>query len=61
MAYFDGCIVTFYADGLCAEVADNMPYAGAAECIRVGNYGSVMAKCSNILTGATYTAPANSS
>ncbi|KAK7924465.1 hypothetical protein PG985_006519 [Apiospora marii] len=55
------CPLTFYADGLCAEVADRMPYAGADECVSVGAYGSVMAKCSNILTGATYTAPANSS
>lgn len=61
MTYFGDCLVTFYADGLCAEVADRMPYAGADECVSVGTYGSVMAKCSNILTGATYTAPANSS
>ncbi|KAK8137836.1 hypothetical protein PG984_001216 [Apiospora sp. TS-2023a] len=54
------CPLTFYADALCAEVADRMPYAGAEECLSVGAYGSVMAKCSNILTGATYTAPASS-
>ncbi|KAK7969935.1 hypothetical protein PG996_001628 [Apiospora saccharicola] len=60
MTYFGDCLVTFYADALCAEVADRMPYAGAEECLSVGAYGSVMAKCSNILTGATYTAPASS-
>ncbi|KAK8113976.1 uncharacterized protein PG998_001533 [Apiospora kogelbergensis] len=55
------CPLTFYADGLCAETAYAMPYSGSVECVSVSNYGSVMAKCSNILTGATYTAPANSS
>ncbi|KAK6842719.1 hypothetical protein PG990_005348 [Apiospora arundinis] len=54
------CPLTFYTDAICAEGNDAMPYSGAEQCISVGNYGSVMAKCSNILTGATYTAPAGS-
>ncbi|KAK7951103.1 uncharacterized protein PG986_006831 [Apiospora aurea] len=55
------CPLTFYNDAMCAVGGDAMPYTGANVCVEVSNYGSVKAKCSNILTGATYTAPANSS
>ncbi|KAK8050341.1 hypothetical protein PG994_012071 [Apiospora phragmitis] len=55
------CPLTFYTDALCTEGADVQPYNGAEECVSVYNYKGAMAKCSNILTGATYKAPANSS
>ncbi|KAK8055232.1 hypothetical protein PG993_000459 [Apiospora rasikravindrae] len=54
-------LVTFYNDAICEVGGDAMPYTGADVCVEVSKYGSMKAKCSNILTGATYTAPANSS